>query len=119
MATFEAGGLVFEVDYVTLGDDGGPTLRVFGDVDEERVQILRFDCFRDAPHYHYDPTRKNEVHQLQAGDDNIQWTTDQVRTRLKEMITTAGYTGLAQSTDYEAVQTTVDLVEQALRASDS
>ena len=35
-----------------VGADGGPTVHVFGPVDGAQVEILRFDCFRKAPHYH-------------------------------------------------------------------
>jgi len=48
MQTIEAGGLTFQIENRTLGKDGGPALLVFGDVDGQRVQILRFDCFHEA-----------------------------------------------------------------------
>ena len=48
MLRIEAGGLVFEVENRTLGQDGGPALQVFGDADGKQVQVLRFDCFRSA-----------------------------------------------------------------------
>jgi hypothetical protein len=116
MATIEAGGLVFEAENRTFGDDGGPALLVFGDVDGERVQILRFDCCRKAPHFHYDPTGKNELHQLERGADSIGWSMDQVRTRVDEMIRTAGYDAVADQTDMAEVEAAGGQIEEALRA---
>ena len=115
MQTIEAGGLTFQIENRTFGNDGGPALLVFGDVDGERVQILRFDCFHEAPHYHYDPTGKNKVHSLEQGADNIRWAVDQVRSHVDEMVRTAGYDTVADQTDMTAVQAIADPIEQALR----
>ena len=53
---FQVGGVELHVDNRSITDDGGPSVRVYGDVDGEAVQLLRFDCFRKDPHYHYDPS---------------------------------------------------------------
>jgi hypothetical protein len=117
MPRIEAGGLVFEVENRTFGGDGEPALMVFGDADGKQVQVLRFDCFRNGPHYHYDPSGKNDVHQLEKGADNVGWTIGQVRTRLPDMIRTAGYSTLANRVDMGAVLAAVAKVEQALRSA--
>ena len=52
------------VDNRDIGADGGPSVRVYGEVDDENVQLLRFDCFRKDPHYHYDPSGKNDQRSL-------------------------------------------------------
>ena len=49
MTELEIGGVVLTIDYRRTGDDRGPSVRVFGDVDDERVQLLRFDCFDEEP----------------------------------------------------------------------
>jgi len=59
MQDLEIGGLTFRIEYRTQGQDRGPAIRVFGDVDGTPRQVLRFDCFEDDPHYHYDPTGRN------------------------------------------------------------
>lgn len=59
MQDLEIGGLTFRIEYRTQGQDRGPAIRVFGDVDGAPRQVLRFDCFEDDPHYHYDPTGRN------------------------------------------------------------
>ncbi|MBT3602281.1 MAG: hypothetical protein HN521_04370 [Candidatus Latescibacteria bacterium] len=115
MQTIESGGLEFVIENRIFGKDGGPALRVFGNVDGESVQVLRFDCFRDDPHYHYAPTGKNEMHHLEKGADNMGWSIEQVKTRIDEMIRMAGYDALADSIDVAAIQAKADDLEHALR----
>ena len=66
--TVEIGGLRFEVMHRSLQDDGGPTIEVYGDIDGESTQVLRFDCFRKAPHYHM-PPGSSEVMKLSRAVD--------------------------------------------------
>ena len=50
------GDLSFAVEYRHVGEEQGPTVHVFGDVDGVEEEILRFDCFDcfdRTPHYHY------------------------------------------------------------------
>lgn len=115
MQTIESGGLEFVIENRIAGKDGGPAVRVFGKVEGESVQVLRFDCFQNDPHYHYAPTGKNEMHHLKKGDDNVGWSVEQIRTRIDEMIRTAGYTALADSIDVEAIRAKADDLEHALR----
>ena len=44
-----------------MGDEG-LCIEVRGEVEGEDTELLRFDCFRVAPHYHYGP---------QAGDERV------------------------------------------------
>ena len=64
MTELEIGGVVLAIEYRNFGDDRGPAVRVFGDIDGERTQLLRFDCFDDDPHYHYAPTGVNRMFHL-------------------------------------------------------
>lgn len=38
--------------YRTVSTDEGPTVHVFGPVDGNQQEIMRFDCFLEKPHYH-------------------------------------------------------------------
>ncbi len=38
--------------YRRVTADEGPTIHVFGPVEGEQQEILRFDCFENRPHYH-------------------------------------------------------------------
>jgi hypothetical protein len=58
--TIGVGELRFNVRYSNVRTgDRGPSLRIYGDVEGKPVQLLRFDCFEDQPHFHYDPEGKN------------------------------------------------------------
>ena len=114
---FQTGGVELRVDNRTLGDDGGPAVRVYGDVDGKSVQLLRFDCFRKDPHYHYDPSGKNDQRKLDkdAVPDSIGWTIEQLGHNLAEMIRTAGYEGVAAKVDTAAVTAVLPEVESIMR----
>lgn len=114
---FQVGGVELHVDNRTLGDDGGPSVCVFGDVDGKPVQLLRFDCFRKKPHYHYDPSRKNDLHHLDEAtvSDTIGWTIEKLGDSLAEMIRTAGYDGVAEKVDQVEVTAVLSEVESIMR----
>ncbi len=115
--TIGAGGLEFKVSYREFAGDRGPAVQVFGDTDRGPVQILRFDCFDDGPHYHYDPDGMNGLHVLDRAvvPDVVAWTLVQLRRNLKAMVMTAGYPDLAESLDQGAVSAKVGEVEEAIQ----
>lgn len=114
---FQVGGVELHINNRSLGADGGPSVRVYGDVDGESVQLLRFDCFRKDPHYHYDPSGKNDLHPLDKATvpDSIAWTIEQLGNNLVEMIQTAGYDDVAASVDQEAVAAVLPETESIMR----
>ena len=115
--SFQVGGVELRVDNRTLGEDGGPAVRVFGDVNRKAVQLLRFDCFRTNPHYHYDPSGKNDMHSLDksTAPDSIGWTIEKLGNSLAEMIRTAGYDEVADKVDQAAVAVVLPEVESIMR----
>lgn len=102
---FHTGGVEFHVDNRNFGDDGGPSVRVFGEADDKNIQLLRFDCFRKNPHYHYDPSGKNDHRNLdkETVQDSVAWTIEQLGNNLSDMIKTAGYSNIAEKVDQAAV----------------
>lgn len=114
--TIDAGGLSFKVDYRNFGNDRGPAIRVMASVGDEEVQLLRFDCFDNDPHYHYDPDGKNDMHHLSRDEvpDPLGWSLEQIRDRVAEMIRTTGYEGAADAVDSEAVSEAVPEIESAV-----
>lgn len=97
--------------------DQGVCLQVVGDVDGRETEILRFDCFDNAPHYHYGPEKDNVrimLDQTIAGNP-IGWTMRQLRNRLPEMVRRAGYEELAGRIDAKLVSETLDEVDAAAR----
>jgi hypothetical protein len=91
---FPAGTLRFHLENRTAGEDGGPAIRVYGPTSDghSQRQLLRFDCFRRDPHYHYDPDGGDEHLNLEgaAASDPVGWSLSQLRERLAEMVGHAG-----------------------------
>lgn len=114
---FDVGGVELHVDQRNFGSDGGPSVRVYGEADGENIQMLRFDCFRKDPHYHYDPSGKNDQRSLDKTSvpDSVAWTIEQLGQNLVEMIHTAGYGSVAEQVDQAAVVQVLPEVESLMR----
>ena len=114
---FQVGGIELHVDDRNFGSDGGPSVRVYGEAEGENIQLLRFDCFRKDPHYHYDPSGKNDQRHLDKASvpDSVAWTIEQLRENLVEMIHTAGYNSVADNVDQAAVAQVLPEVESLMR----
>ena len=115
---FQVGGVELHVDNQSLDDDGGPSVRVFGDVDGKSIQLLRFDCFRKNPHYHYDPVEKNDMHSIDETSipDSVSWTIEQLGNNLPDMIRTSGYHDVADNVDQAAIALILSEVETFMLA---
>ena len=98
----DVGAVKFALRYrQEIMDDQGLCIQVISDINGTEVEILRFDCFDQHPHYHYGTQKKNErlyMDKTTAGNP-IGWTLDQLRTRLPEMIRRAGYDDVADQLD--------------------
>ena len=116
---FHVGGVEIRVDHRNFSEDGGPSVRVHGEADGENVQLLRFDCFRKNPHYHYDPSGKNDHRNLDKASvpDSVAWTIEQLAQNLAEMIRTAGYAGIAEQVDEAAVAQILPELESLMRGN--
>ena len=78
-------------------DDQGICLQVYSEVDGKDTEILRFDCFDQAPHYHYGPENHNIrlfMDKTTAGNP-LGWTIGNLRHNLPDMVRRAGYGDLA------------------------
>ena len=80
----EAGAVTFALQYRALMPDQGVSIQVLGKVRNKSTELLRFDCFDQRPHYHYDPDGKNERIDLDVTTHGnpLAWTLQQLRTRL-------------------------------------
>jgi hypothetical protein len=125
MATAEQGltigvsGLRFNVRYSKTNTDRGPSLRIYGDVEGKLVQLLRFDCFEQGPHFHYDPDGKNNQLRMDKTkvSDPIAWSMDYLRGNITSLVRIAGYGTLADQLDEGALCAALPTVEKALRES--
>ncbi len=90
----EAGSVRFGVEFRELAGDRGIAIHVLGDVGAEEVELLTFDCFEKAPHYHYGPRAKNQRLYLDTTtvDDPLRWALDLFKGgKLASMLERAGY----------------------------
>ncbi len=115
--TIKAGRLEFLVEQRDIGKDGGASVRVFGDVSGKRTQVLRFDCFRNDPHYHYAPDEHDVLMHLDpvTTGDPIAWTLERLRDFLPTMLHKASYDDLASSLDEPALRAALPKLEAAMR----
>ena len=98
-------------------NEDGLSIHVFGTADG--YEYLRFDCFDDAPHYHYldPPSSRNVVHDYDAVAHGpiVDWAFVALRTRLAEMLTHAGVGDLAATVDQRAIDEVLPAVEAEAR----
>jgi hypothetical protein len=102
--------------------DQGVTIHVWDAADGHLY--VRFDCFDDEPHYHYnhriggDGTVVNNVvpYDSVAHGPMLPWAIETLRTRLPEMLEHAGAADVAARLDREVVDRAIDDV--AARASE-
>ncbi len=93
------GAIKFGIEYRDLLSDQGVCIHVLGDTDDDEHELLRFDCFDHEPHYHYGPQKRNQRLMLDktTEGDSLDWTIQQIRDRLPEMVDRAGYPELADA----------------------
>ena len=60
--------------YRQFSVDEGLTIHVFGPVDGEEHEILRFDCFRNHPHYHLGFSYLDEPRETIDDPNPFHWT---------------------------------------------
>jgi hypothetical protein len=83
------------------------------------VQLLRFDCFENEPHFHYDPQGKNNRIFMNTArvSDPIAWSMEYLRGNFASQIRIAGYGKCADQLDEAALAGILPGVEKALRDS--
>jgi cystathionine beta-lyase len=73
----DLGPLHLCVEHRSAAGDAGGTLRVFERGDEPRER-LRFDCFEQTPHFHYDPPGRDQITSLEPLEDPVGWTVEEL-----------------------------------------
>ncbi len=122
---YEAGNIRFGLEMRTLGDDGGLAIHVMTDLAgtptdayHAEAEVLAFDCFRKAPHYHYGPRYKN--HRIYWDKtlvpDPLEWTLGVFKAgKLRPMIAAAGYPDIADGLDEELIASLLPAIEKKAR----
>ena len=124
-ARIKAGAIEFELHHRDVDGgvpgsttpDQGVCIQVMAEVSGKETELLRFDCFDQAPHYHYAPKEKNQrfmMDKTTAGNP-IGWTMRQLRNKLPDMLNRAGYGEVADRIDPGLVATQLDEVESIAR----
>jgi hypothetical protein len=114
--TIDAGPVEFAMSYRDeIMDDQGLCVQVYSEIDGKDTEVLRFDCFDQAPHYHYGP----ENHNIRLPMDKttigtpLGWTLKNIRNNLSNMVRRSGYDDLASSIEMNPVdQQKMDEVEE-------
>ncbi len=115
---FGDNAIKFGVEYRDLLNDQGVCIHVLGDIsDDEEHELLRFDCFDHEPHYHYGPQKRNQrlVLDKTTEGDSLDWTINQIRTRLPEMLERAEYPELAETARTSDLDSEIDELESYAR----
>ena len=93
-------------------EEDGLALHVFGT--DNGLEYLRFDCFDDAPHYHYlDPATSTNVvvdFDAVACGPPVEWALRAIEERVDAMLRHAGAGALADRVDAIAVRGAMPLV---------
>ena len=102
----DAGPIEFALVYrAEIMSDQGVCVQVYSEVDGHDTEILRFDCFDQAPHYHYGPENLNIrlfMDKTTAGNP-LGWTLGNIRNNLTAMVRRAGYEDLADNLESKPV----------------
>ena len=98
--------------------DTGVSIHVLDSKD--RHEYLRFDVFKDDPHYHYVDRSGNHNHWVPfdpiAGGDMFEFAMSCLRERLEPMLRFAGGSDVAAAVDRRRVAPAVDALEKKARA---
>ena len=97
--------------------DQGVTIQVVGEVEGQPKELLRFACFDQRPHYHYDPGDQNkrfDIDKTTAGNP-VNWTLRQLHNRLPAMLEHAGFADIAKQLDGDVVSQKLQHVQETAR----
>jgi hypothetical protein len=106
----DVGGLLFTASF----RGAGATLRVYGPAGGRLTELLRFDDFVNAPHYHVpadDPPISFDVAQL---GEPLAWFVAQIRDHLGDMLATAGFGDVLAVVDLRAVADNAEKIRKMM-----
>jgi hypothetical protein len=115
--SIDLGGLRFGVYYTLAATEQGPTIRVYGDVDGEETELLRFDSFRNKPHYHAPASGPQIDIDASAVGNVLEWSLTQVREHIPEWLDKAGFGQVAERVDRDSLSKGWERIRDAAVAS--
>ena len=120
---YEAGSVTLIIQHelwdgnVQDHSDQGVAILVVGEVGGKETTLLRFNCFDIERSYIYGPEGKNRVCRMDPTVDGnpIGWSVTQIREKLPEMLTEAGYGDLAGGIDQHNLGHALDEINTSAR----
>lgn len=115
-AALEVGGIRFvacrrEVDVI----DGGITLYVQSASPGDDRELLRFDLFRERPHYHAPATNEKETKIDASGAASVdEWGIENLTARAGELIAEGGFDDLRSALDLAAIRAAAPALRRLL-----
>ena len=100
------GGLRLVACRREVGDiDGGITLYVWdgAESDQDPVEILRFDFFRNRPHYHAPAEKQEETSIDSPAGKSVAWGIEAITSRAPELVNEAGMSSIGEGLDLGAL----------------
>jgi hypothetical protein len=107
----ECGGLRFDASFRA---PAGATLRVYGEVDGQTTELLRFDDFIEAPHYHVPAAGPAIAFDEAVLGEPLAWFVSQLSQHLAELLTEAGFARTLPDVDPGAVAHCADAIRKAM-----
>jgi hypothetical protein len=107
----DLGGLKFGVSF---REPAGATLRVNGEVDGQWTELLRFDDFVEAPHYHVPASGPQIEFDRDANGEPLAWYVAQVRDNLARLLTEGGYGEVVPKIDLTEISAHAGDIEKAM-----
>lgn len=107
----DVGRFQLRIAHRYVGDDKGVAITIFGPAGSgrQRRQLLRFDCFEKAPHYHVAVYRDNIITPIDAPDP-FAWAADKIRRDINDMLTQAAAPAMNQA-ERDKLQTALAAVQ--------
>lgn len=109
----DCGGLRFEA---TFRAPAGATLRVFGEIDGDMTELLRFDDFIEGPHYHVPAAGDPRPFDRTLLGEPLSWFVSQLRDHLPELLDEAGFAPVLPNVDLNAVSKHAEDIRKAMEA---
>jgi hypothetical protein len=111
------GSLCFSIRRREVGEDGGVTIALLGPVEGQAVELLRFDLFRLAPHYHVPSSNPAQIEIDPRAGEPLEFALSCIRDRLAELLREAGHPELARSVEGSALGAVAERLREAVRAA--
>lgn len=104
------GDIKFSLNYSDHLSDQGVNIAVLAVIDDDIIELLRFDCFDHQPHYHYGPSKSNKRFMLDqtTEGDPVEWALLQIGENLPAMLNRSGYVDISNNIDMQNLGSTIE-----------